>query len=370
MQPKNDIISRLSDQVCWQIRSARINFITIQPFVIILQMTKISSRKYRNMSQITKLSTEQFHWSQGRFNESYFHIYVEAVFICQYFLKFINYSFRILFALFAGTWSDRRGRKGLMFLSIFGWLLKMLSFLVNYWFMNTLDWRFLYLEFVDDLCGSSTTYYMMQYSYMVDVTTIAERTFRMAILEGTDYGSTSLGNGISGPLFAELGYYGVFGISLGCNLVSLFYILFYLKESVVVGVGDEKNSKNQNGQSNQICSIFKASLLYTLDGFRSVLQKRDGWRRFFVFLGIFNYATGIFAYIGKEGSHRFYFMENKYSWTEENSTTLLFVQKLSNWFALWMIVPVLKNVLKVHDNVIAVISLTLATIGIIHTACL
>ena len=103
--------------------------------------------------------------------------------------------------------------------------------------------------------------------------------------------------------------------------------------------------------------------MFALDGFRTVLKKREGWRRLFVFLGVFNYFAVISSFIGSEGSQRFYFLENKYSWTEENSSTYLFIQKILNWFALWMILPLLKNFLKIQDNIIAVIGLTLATAG-------
>ena len=103
--------------------------------------------------------------------------------------------------------------------------------------------------------------------------------------------------------------------------------------------------------------------MFALDGFRTVLKKREGWRRLFVFLGVFNYFAVISSFIGSEGSQRFYFLENKYSWTEENSSTYLFIQKILNWFALWMILPLLKNFLKIQDNMIAVIGLTLATAG-------
>ena len=39
-------------------------------------------------------------------------------------------------------------------------------------------------------------------------------------------------------------------------------------------------------------------------------------------------------------------MENKCKWTEENTTTFLFVNKLTFWFGLWVELPVLQKVLK------------------------
>ena len=49
-------------------------------------------------------------------------------------------------------------------------LLQCLSLGLNYWLMQSLSWRWLYLELVYDLCGGDIAYYMMEYSYIVDIT--------------------------------------------------------------------------------------------------------------------------------------------------------------------------------------------------------
>ena len=95
---------------------------------------------------------------------------------------------RLVFALVAGTWSDQHGRKGLLLLTVLGNLLSSLSYCLNYIFLKQLDWRFLFLELVYDFCGGSITYYMMEYSYIVDITQVgtitanAPRQIRTSIL--------------------------------------------------------------------------------------------------------------------------------------------------------------------------------------------
>ena len=59
--------------------------------------------------------------------------------------------------------------------SYFVQLLQSLSYGLNYWLMESLSWRWLYLELVFDLLGGDITYYMMEYSYIVDVTKEHER---------------------------------------------------------------------------------------------------------------------------------------------------------------------------------------------------
>ena len=93
-----------------------------------------------------------------------------------------------MFALVADTWSDQHGRKGLLLLTVLGNLLSSLSYCLNYIFLKQLDWRFLFLELVYDFCGGSITYYMMEYSYIVDITQVgtitanAPRQIRTSIL--------------------------------------------------------------------------------------------------------------------------------------------------------------------------------------------
>ena len=54
-------------------------------------------------------------------------------------------------------------------------MLQCLALGLNYWQMDSLSWRWLYLELVYDLCVGDNTYYMMVYSYIVDITQQHER---------------------------------------------------------------------------------------------------------------------------------------------------------------------------------------------------
>ena len=58
-------------------------------------------------------------------------------------------------------------------LSVFGQLLGSLSYGLNYIFLKELDWHFLFVELIIDICGGSVTYYMMEYSYITDITQVS-----------------------------------------------------------------------------------------------------------------------------------------------------------------------------------------------------
>ena len=89
--------------------------------------------------------------------------------------RLINPQFRILFALLAGTWSDKYGRKPLIFLAVLGQLLASVSYGVNYWFLTQLNWQWLYLELINDFCGTYVSYYIAEYSFITDITGITDR---------------------------------------------------------------------------------------------------------------------------------------------------------------------------------------------------
>ena len=93
----------------------------------------------------------------------------------------INTSFRILYALLAGTWSDRHGRKTLLFLSVLGQLLASVSYGLNYWFLTQLSWHFLFLELINDMCGTYVSYYIAEYSFIMDVSDPSQRLDNFAL---------------------------------------------------------------------------------------------------------------------------------------------------------------------------------------------
>ena len=64
-----------------------------------------------------------------------------------------------------------------------------------------------------------------------------------------------------------------------------------------------------------------------------------------------------------KGSQKILFLDKKYNWTDDNISTFLSINKFTYWFGLWLILPLLRK-LKLHDNFIAVIGITLTAIGI------
>ena len=213
--------------------------------------------------------------------------------------------------------------------------------------------------------------------------TVLFRTFRLSVVEGVDYASSSVGNLISGRLFISVGYYGVFGISALCNVVALVYIGAFLKESVPSRSQSEqemRGAKMEEDQDQVSCTnIITRSVLYIFEGLRIVVKPRAGLRRFFILLGLFTYMCYICIYAGTEGATRIYFgklrsasiednldvalVEIKYGWGEEEVATFMFSSRLVYWVGLWAGVPLLTRIFQLSDNVLAIIASITTTAG-------
>ena len=153
---------RWSEPVYWLRRFARTSWTSQLRCVPTSHSWRTHSMRSRGMSLTTRLFTRHHQLCLSNIRNFAFD------------RKLINWGLhcRIFFALLAGTWSDHHGRKGLLLLSVFGQFLGSLSYGFNYMFLKELDWHFLFVELIIDICGGSVTYYMMEYSYMTDITQV------------------------------------------------------------------------------------------------------------------------------------------------------------------------------------------------------
>jgi len=115
-------------------------------------------------------------------------------------------------------------------------------------------------------------------------------------------------------------------------------------------------------------NLVRRSLLFVFGSLKSVVKPRPGWRRVIVLLGVFNFMCYIFTYNGTEGTHRYYFAQAKYGWTEQEMSTYLFDYRLGYMLSLWILVPFMTNWLAFSDNTIAIMACLLSATGYILPA--
>ncbi|XP_028169939.1 proton-coupled folate transporter-like [Ostrinia furnacalis] len=145
----------------------------------------------------------------------------------------ITFGIPALMILFVGAWSDKTGnRKYLLLIPVIGEIGSLVGILAGTYFF--LEWPLWVMALIE---ASSSTFtgglyviLMGSYSYLADVTTPESRTFRMGVAGVLVSLGSPLANAISGILTVNLGYFGIFGISLAMYMFCFFYALIRIQD--------------------------------------------------------------------------------------------------------------------------------------------
>lgn len=139
-----------------------------------------------------------------------------------------------LFLLFMGSWSDRHGRrKPFILLPVMAEVIATLGFLVSVYFFYQLPIEFnSFFEAVPSaLVGGWSGLFMGVFCYISGVTSVETRTVRMGAVTIMANISMSVGIAMSGIMYNQTGFYGVFFLSLGMYICGVLYGYFRLKET-------------------------------------------------------------------------------------------------------------------------------------------
>jgi len=141
----------------------------------------------------------------------------QRVTLLNLYISYISTGPCILMPLLLGPWSDRHGRKPVMVVPVLGHIVAELAYIANVYFWS-LPSCYLLLCCLYSLGGGTTTLLMGVYSMLADTTQAAARTTRVSILDVTIILGWTLGNFLSAIVYQHFGYYGTFGLTIGCQL--------------------------------------------------------------------------------------------------------------------------------------------------------
>jgi len=137
------------------------------------------------------------------------------------------------FCLFVGNWSDFHGRKLLLILPFIGNIVSYLAYMLNYYFFYEMATGWLLLGSVVGVSGAYQCLNMGLYGYVSDVTSAANRTTRLSVLNGVFSLAYVIGTTLGSRLYDVNGdYYLIFGISCGIGVLAMIYTALFVKESV------------------------------------------------------------------------------------------------------------------------------------------
>lgn len=139
----------------------------------------------------------------------------------------------VMLILFVGAWSDKTGRrKACILMPIVGELCSSIGFIVNTFFFH--EWPVEIAAFTESIFPAITggwfTNFIGVFSYIGDITTTENRTYRVGMVNMFMSLGYPIGSALSGVLLRIIGYYGVFTVSTLLYAFSLIYGYYYLED--------------------------------------------------------------------------------------------------------------------------------------------
>ncbi|KAJ9600011.1 hypothetical protein L9F63_009695, partial [Diploptera punctata] len=160
--------------------------------------------------------------------------------------------------LFLGSWSDRHGRrKPCMLLPIIGEFMTCIGLILCTYFFYELPMEVAGVAeaLFPAMTGGWFTMFMAVFSYIGDVTTMEMRTLRIGIVNLFVSLGVPVGMALSGILFDQIGFYGIFSISVSLYVLSFWYGYFRIKEEPREKTEQEK--KEQEIKKGRSCNFLR-----------------------------------------------------------------------------------------------------------------
>ncbi|XP_026742877.1 proton-coupled folate transporter-like [Trichoplusia ni] len=255
-----------------------------------------------------------------------------------------------ILALFVGAWSDRTGnRKAFMVLPILGKLISAIGIILStvFFLQVGVNETALIEGLPPALAGGRVAMTMAVYSYITDITTDSERTFRLGIITAILTLSRPIGLALSGIMTRRFGYYGVFMVACMFYLFGFVYIVIRLKE---------KTKKTKEVESDKTTSILSVISVKDLVATVNVAFKvRQGSRRLQIILIMFAYMFIVGPVLG-EAQMTYWFTRYKFKFTEVDYSLFLTYSVLVGSVGSFITIYLFSKRWKIEDSIIGIVA--------------
>ncbi|KAJ0180103.1 hypothetical protein K1T71_004694 [Dendrolimus kikuchii] len=257
--------------------------------------------------------------------------------------------------IFVGSWSDKTGRRKIvMICPIVGEIFQCSSNIINvvFFYQLPLEVLIFFDAFFGSIAGGWSVTFLALFSYISDITTKENRTHRLGLVNFFSFAGMPLGLAISGIMLKGVGYYAVYGLSLGIHIVNVIYIIF--------SVSDPPRSEEQRKHDNRGFWYFLKTFfdIRTIkETLRVVFRKAPNNRRchLIVLLGV-----TIFLFIPTFGEASISYMLTRYrfNWNELQYSIFQTYNFVLNSIGTVFSIFVFSKYLKWHDSILGIISTT------------
>ncbi|KYB26390.1 probable peptidoglycan muropeptide transporter SLC46 [Tribolium castaneum] len=251
--------------------------------------------------------------------------------------------------LVIGPWSDRFGRKPILIIPVFGFIVTYLLLALFAVLENLSPWYILLCSIPILVTGGVSSYLTVLLCYITDVTNENNRGMRMGVFEALLSLGIFLGNVSSSYIFAATNYSTVFLLSSACCLLNLLFTMFFIPESIT--------SPESEGRLKGLFQFDNVT-----DLVKTTFKKRRNYDRCVV-LSCVLMLTLFILVINGDGALVFLFLREKFHWSLEQYTLFSAAHNVTWVLGTAVGIYLLHKLLKIPETVMIVIGFISMFIG-------
>lgn len=263
------------------------------------------------------------------------------------------YVVPIVLALFLGAWSDRRGRKLPLILGLIGKLVYSVMIVVN---TRMESWPVEYIIYTATipsvLTGADIAIFASCFAYISDITSVADRTMRITILDATYLSTMPIGVAIGTLIYNRTAksFTIMFAINASLLLLSIIYSIIRLKSRTT----DRQVPITELRWYRMPGDFFDRKHVVT--SLKTFFKKRTMNRR--IYLYILMVAMSFYTFQRDEKPKMYLYTQLKFNWNADLYSYFKTYQSAAYVVMMFVGVPFFTKVLQMKDTFIIMIGAT------------
>ncbi|KDR13825.1 Proton-coupled folate transporter [Zootermopsis nevadensis] len=330
------------------------DFITVEPVMFLYMMAFMLTSVIEQSFFVDKACRVNLNFSDticsNLTNKQYMDYNKQVQVIVSDFHQYNNvatHAIPLVLALFLGAWSDRRGRKLPLLLGLVGKLYYSVMIIVNAlqdtW---SLEVVLLSASLPSSLTGADLAIFAALFTYVADVTTVQDRTFRVTMLDITYLLTMPTGVALGKYLWSSVAGYSypiMFGINSSLLFVAILYALWQLKWRTT--------ESQQPIPRNYFGDFFDCD--HVVQSVKVVVRKRPGNRR--VYLVILFIAMALYTFQRDEKPMSYLYTQLQFQWTAETYSDYRTFQNASYVVGTILGIHVMGKLMKMRDTTMVMV---------------